>query len=131
MKWHISITDFEGEEYKGATFKGSICGVSIMRAGESMENGLRACCRAVKIGKVLIQRNDETAQPELFYVKFPPDISQRYVLLLDPMLATAGSAIMACNVLKDRGVSPDRIIFLNLIGKCFRPFLNTHVIKLV
>lgn len=77
-----------GQHYDGLAFQGKICGVSIMRAGESMEQGLRECCRSVRIGKILIQRDEETAQPKLFYDKLPEDISDRWVLLLDPMLAT-------------------------------------------
>ncbi|KAM0276354.1 hypothetical protein ACHAQH_006847 [Verticillium albo-atrum] len=87
-----------------------------MRAGEAMEQGLRDCCRSVRIGKILIQRDEETAQPKLFYDKLPEDIAQRWVMLLDPMFATGGSAIMAVEVLKSRGVLEERILFLNLIA---------------
>lgn len=87
-----------------------------MRAGESMEQGLRDCCRSVRIGKILIQRDEETALPKLFYEKLPEDINDRYVFLLDPMLATGGSACMAVKVLQDRGVPLDRILFLNLLA---------------
>jgi len=111
-----TVTTPVGHQYTGVRFQGKICGVSIMRAGESMEQGLRECCRSVRIGKILIQRNEETAQPKLFYEKLPPDIRDRWVLLLDPMLATGGSAIMACDVLKKKGVPEDRILFLNLIA---------------
>ncbi|EEQ41052.1 putative uracil phosphoribosyltransferase [Clavispora lusitaniae] len=103
-------------EYTGARFLGKICGVSIVRAGESMEQGLRDCCRSVRIGKILIQRDEETAMPKLFYEKLPEDISERYVFLLDPMLATGGSAMMAVEVLLSRGVKMDRIFFLNLLA---------------
>lgn len=110
------MTSPVGKDYVGVKFEGKICGVSIMRAGESMEEGLRECCRSVRIGKILIQRNEETSQPKLFYEKLPPDIQNRWVLLLDPMLATGGSAIMAVEVLKNKGVPEDRILFLNLIA---------------
>ncbi|KAK9236515.1 uracil phosphoribosyltransferase-domain-containing protein [Lipomyces kononenkoae] len=102
--------------YNGLKFQGKICGVSIMRAGESMEQGLRDCCRSVRIGKILIQRDEETAEAKLFYEKLPEDIKDRYVLLLDPMLATGGSAIMAVDVLVAKGVPVERILFLNLIS---------------
>ncbi|RDA83970.1 hypothetical protein CP532_0423 [Ophiocordyceps camponoti-leonardi (nom. inval.)] len=110
------ITTPVGRTYNGLMFQGKICGVSIMRAGEAMEQGLRDCCRSVRIGKILIQRDEETSQPKLFYDKLPQDISHRWVLLLDPMFATGGSAIMAVQVLKARGVPEDRILFLNLIA---------------
>jgi len=87
-----------------------------MRAGEAMEQGLRDCCRSVRIGKILIQRDEETSLPKLFYDKLPEDIADRWVLLLDPMFATGGSAIMACEVLMSRGVPEERILFLNLIA---------------
>ncbi|KAI5453336.1 hypothetical protein NCC49_005815 [Naganishia albida] len=106
-----TITTPLGIEYEGVTFEGKICGVSIMRAGEAMEAGLRDCCRSVRIGK-----DEETAQPKLFYAKLPEDISTRYCLLLDPMLATGGSAMQAIEVLLEHGVKEEKILFLNLIS---------------
>lgn len=122
-----------GRNYAGVMFQGKICGVSIMRAGEAMEQGLRDCCRSVRIGKILIQRDEETSKPKLFYNKLPEDIADRWVLLLDPMFATGksrdflgernlfnlqlgGSATMAVEVLISKGVPEDRILFLNLIA---------------
>lgn len=60
-------------------------------------------------------QDEETTLPKLFYSKFPEDIDQRYVLLLDPMLATGGSAMKAVEVLMEHGVPEDRIIFINLV----------------
>ncbi|KAL2140612.1 hypothetical protein VTI28DRAFT_3576 [Corynascus sepedonium] len=111
-----TVTTPVGRPYDGLSFQGKICGVSIMRAGEAMEQGLRECCRSVRIGKILIQRDEESAQPKLFYDKLPEDIADRWVLLLDPMLATGGSAIMAVDVLKARGVPEERILFLNVLA---------------
>ncbi|KAK2765892.1 Uracil phosphoribosyltransferase, synthesizes UMP from uracil [Arachnomyces sp. PD_36] len=111
-----AVTTPVGRSYLGVRFQGKICGVSIMRAGEAMEQGLRDCCRSVRIGKILIQRDEESCKPKLFYDKLPEDISNRWVLLLDPMFATGGSATMAVEVLKSRGVPEDRILFLNLIA---------------
>jgi len=105
-----------GVSYDGVAFQGRICGVSILRAGEAMEAGLRDVCRSVRLGKILIQRDEETALPKLYYAKLPEDVASRYVFLLDPMLATGGSAIKAVEVLKDHKVPEDRIIFLNLIS---------------
>ncbi|KAJ1736049.1 Uracil phosphoribosyltransferase, synthesizes UMP from uracil [Coemansia biformis] len=101
--------------FQGVAFEGRICGVSIMRAGESMEQGLRDVCTSVRIGKVLIQRDERTAQPKLYYSKLPRDISDRWVLLLDPMLATGGSASKCVEVLLEAGVREERILFINLI----------------
>ncbi|QQK44984.1 Cytosine deaminase-uracil phosphoribosyltransferase fusion protein [Penicillium digitatum] len=111
-----SITTPVGRSYLGVKFEGKICGVSIMRAGEAMEQGLRDCCRSVRIGKILIQRDEETCMPKLFYDKLPTDIADRWVLLLDPMFATGGSATLAVETLIERGVPEHRILFLNLIA---------------
>ena len=110
------VTTPTGKTYKGVRFTAQICGVSIVRAGESMETGLRDVCKSVRIGKILIQRDEETSLPHLYYSKLPEDIAQRHVLLLDPMLATGGSALAAIDVLIQKGVPAQRILFLNLIA---------------
>lgn len=80
-----TVVTATGNDYQGVAFQGKICGVSIMRAGESMEQGLRDCCRSVRIGKILIQRDEETSKAKLYYSKLPEDINSRWVFLLDPM----------------------------------------------
>lgn len=90
-----TITTPVGRSYAGVKFQGKICGVSIMRAGEAMEQGLRDCCRSVRIGKILIQRDEDTSRPKLFYEKLPEDIAARWVLLLDPMFATGKAIILS------------------------------------
>ncbi|PNY09626.1 uridine kinase-like protein 2 chloroplastic-like [Trifolium pratense] len=83
-------------------------------SGESMENALRACCKGIKIGKILIHRDrDET---QLIYEKLPKDISERHVLLMDPVLGTGNSASQAIELLIKKGVPESRIIFLNLVS---------------
>lgn len=81
-----------------------------------MESALRECLRSVRIGKVLVQRNEETGEARLYYAKLPEDIHERFVLLLDPMLATGGSAIRAIEVLLSKGVKQDKIVFLNVLS---------------
>lgn len=110
------ITTPTGEKFTGSEFEGKLCAVPIVRAGESMEKAVREVCRAIRIGKILIQRDEETALPTLFYAKLPVDISSRHVLLLDPMLATGGSVCKAIEVLKGHGVPEEKIIFVNLIS---------------
>lgn len=109
-------TPLEGQRAKGVTFASKVCGVSIVRAGESMEAGLRAVCRGCRIGKILIQRDEETFLPKHYYSKLPEDIANRWVLMLDPMLATGGSACAAIRILLDAGVQEDKIIFCNLLA---------------
>jgi len=104
-----------GRKYDGLRFTEQICGVPVVRAGESMEAELRAVCRSVRIGKILIQRDKVTKLPRLYYASLPSDIARRHVLLLDPMLATGGSALAAIQVLLDKGVPEEKIIFINLI----------------
>lgn len=102
--------------FRGVEFVGKICAVSILRSGEAMESAVREVCKKIRIGKILIQRDEKTAEPNLFYVKLPKDVANRYVFLLDPMLATGGSAATAIRILKNHGVRENKIIFLNLIS---------------
>ncbi|XP_042062959.1 uridine kinase-like protein 5 [Salvia splendens] len=110
------ITTPTGSVYTGVVFCERLCGVSIIRSGESMENALRACCKGIKIGKILIHRDSNAGTQELIYEKLPKDISTRHVLLLDPVLASGNSAVKAVSVLVGKGVPESNIIFLNLIA---------------
>eukprot|EP00123_Amoebidium_parasiticum_P011860 comp20945_c0_seq1/m.27998 comp20945_c0_seq1/g.27998 ORF comp20945_c0_seq1/g.27998 comp20945_c0_seq1/m.27998 type:complete len:265 (-) comp20945_c0_seq1:60-854(-) len=108
-----------GAEYHGVGWLGRICGVSIMRAGEAMEQALRECCRNIRIGKILIQKDpqhEDSEERKLYYAKFPSDIDRRYVFLLDPLLATGGTVLKAIEVLLDYGVREDHILFLTLFA---------------
>jgi uridine kinase len=101
-----------------------------------MENALRACCKGIKIGKLLIERrdkdgmlqrapsrssNESSDSPPLLnsrihYEKLPHDIAERFVLLLDPILATGVSAQSAIDLLLKRGVKEEKILFLTVIA---------------
>ncbi|XP_020531167.1 uridine kinase-like protein 4 isoform X2 [Amborella trichopoda] len=109
------VTTPTGCVYTGVDFCKRLCGVSIIRSGESMENALRACCKGIKIGKILIHREGDNGQ-QLIYEKLPKDISDRHVLLLDPVLGTGNSAVQAISLLIQNGVPESHIIFLNLIS---------------
>lgn len=117
---HLPFTEKQvitptGSVYTGVDFCKRLCGVSIIRSGESMENALRACCKGIKIGKILIHREGDNGQ-QLIYEKLPTDISDRHVLLLDPILGTGNSAVEAISLLINKGVPESNIIFLNLIS---------------
>jgi uracil phosphoribosyltransferase len=114
-----SVITPTAETYEGLTFSKKIAGVSIVRAGESMEKGLREVVRDIRIGKILIQRDEITATPKLFYSKLPADIATRFVFLLDPMLATGGSANKAIDVLLEHGVEESKIYFVNMVCSFF------------
>lgn len=60
--------------------------------GEAMEQGLRDCCRSIRIGKILIQSDEETQKAKVYYAKFPPDVYRRKVLLMYPILSESPEA---------------------------------------
>ncbi|KAM9511374.1 uracil phosphoribosyltransferase homolog isoform 2-T2 [Salvelinus alpinus] len=90
-----TVTTPTGHMYEGVKFERGNCGVSIMRSGEAMEQGLRDCCRSIRIGKILIQSDEETQEAKVYYAKFPPDINRRKVLLMYPILST-GNTVCVC-----------------------------------
>lgn len=110
------VTTPVGVTYDGLEFATKICAVPVIRAGEALEGELRDIHPGIRIGKILIQRDKQTKLPHLYYSHLPEDIADRHVLLLEPMLATGGSALAAIDVLKDAGVSEDRIIMVNFIS---------------
>merc|ERR1711934_35167 len=114
----VTVTTPTQAQFEGAAFHSKLVGVSIVRAGESMEQALRDVIKDVRIGKILIQRQEDSKdkEPKLYYSKCPPDIKHRQVLLLDPMLASGGSAMCAIKVLMDQGVPEKNITFVNLVG---------------
>lgn len=67
-----------------------------MRAGETMENALREVVKDCKMGKILIQTNEKTMEPELFYLRLPKDIHQYKTLLMDATVATGTSISYNC-----------------------------------
>ncbi|KAL7886063.1 hypothetical protein AOLI_G00063580 [Acnodon oligacanthus] len=110
------VTTPTGYKYEGVRFERGNCGVSIMRSGEAMEQGLRDCCRSIRIGKILIQSDEETLKAKVYYAKFPPDIYRRKVLLMYPILSSGNTVIEAVRVLIDHGVQPSHIILLSLFS---------------
>lgn len=104
---------FEGTRLPSAS---QVCAVTIMRAGDSLIECVRAVWPEVSVGKILIQRDEETALPKLFYCKLPPNIASKYVLLVDPMLATGGSAVSAIKCLVDAGLPASKVLFANVVA---------------
>jgi len=100
--------------YHGLQFLKGNCGVSIVRSGEAMEKGLRDCCRSIRIGKILVQSDEETHEAHVVYAKFPEDVAKRKVLLMYPIMSTGNTVVKAVNVLKEHGVKESNIILLNL-----------------
>ncbi|BDZ31425.1 uracil phosphoribosyltransferase [Lactiplantibacillus sp. WILCCON 0030] len=88
--------------------------VPILRAGLGMVDGVLNMIPAAKVGHVGMYRDEKTLKPVEYFVKLPSDISQRQLFVVDPMLATGGSAIMAMDMLKKRGAS--NIKFMCLVA---------------
>ncbi|XP_073165054.1 uridine-cytidine kinase-like 1 isoform X5 [Lepidochelys kempii] len=106
----------QGEDYEGRSYSGKqITGVSILRAGETMEPALRAVCKDVRIGTILIQTNSNTGEPELHYLRLPKDIREDHVILMDCTVSTGAAAMMAVRVLLDHDVPEDKIFLLSLL----------------
>ncbi len=92
----------------------SIAIVPILRAGLGMVDGILTLFPAAKVGHIGMYRNEETLEPQEYYCKLPQGIEDKVVMLVDPMLATGGSACDAIALLKKRGCK--HIKFLAIIG---------------
>ncbi len=86
--------------------------VPILRAGLGMVDGLLDLIPVAKVGHIGLYRDPETHLPVEYYCKLPPDIHNRIVILVDPMLATGGSAVDALNILKKKGCCHIRFMCL-------------------
>src|SRR5699024_4276087 len=86
--------------------------IPILRAGLGMVDGILQLIPAAKVGHVGMIRDEETLEPHEYVVKMPEDSDSRQLLVVDPMLATGGSAIMAIDSLKKRGASNIKFVCL-------------------
>merc|ERR1711865_560261 len=94
----------------------SVCAVAILRSGDALLQAYHQISRgAISKGNLLIQRDEKTKKPRLFICQLPAEISNKRLLLLDPMLATGGSAKLAIQLLIDKGVPQEHIIFVNMV----------------
>ena len=101
-------------ETNGYRLSGSITLVPILRAGLGFLEGVIRVIPEANVGHIGMSRNEETLEPVEYYCKLPADIAEREVIVLDPMLATGGSACDAITQIKKRGVK--NIKFIGLIG---------------
>jgi len=112
----VTVTTPHGLPYEGKRMCASkICGVSVLRAGETMEPALSEVFKNIRLGKILIQTNLDTGEPELHYLRLPKDIKEHYVMLMDATVATGAAAMMAIRVLLDHDVPEENIMLLSLI----------------
>lgn len=86
--------------------------IPILRAGLGMVEGITNVIPGVKIGHIGIYRDEETLQPQEYFAKFPADLDKRQIYVVDPMLATGGTAISAINILKQKGAKDINIFCL-------------------
>ncbi|PBC32978.1 Uridine-cytidine kinase [Apis cerana cerana] len=124
IEYALSLLPFEDvtvETPQGVLYNGKraatdkICGVSILRAGETMEQAVRDVCKDIRIGKILIQTNQQTGEPELYYLRLPKDIKDYKVILMDATVATGAAAIMAIRVLLDHDVAEENVLLVSLL----------------
>src|SRR5690625_1021788 len=101
-------------ETTGYELEDKILIVPILRAGLGMVEGIHSLIPNAKIGHLGLYRDEETLEAKQYYAKFPEEIKDSTVLLLDPMLATGNSTIKAVEILKEAGAK--KIIFVGIVG---------------
>ncbi|KAL3467405.1 hypothetical protein BJX64DRAFT_274071 [Aspergillus heterothallicus] len=100
-------------QYHGLGQEGIVSAVAILRGGSCLETALKRTIPDCITGRVLIQTNERTEEPELHYLKLPPGIEQHStVMLLDSQMSSGGAALMAVRVLIDHGVAEEKIVFV-------------------
>ncbi len=109
----ITVETSQGNPACGYRMRDEVSAVVILRAGSCLETGLKRVIPDCRTGRLLVQTNYRTGEPELHYLKLPNDISTHgSVLLLDPQMSSGGAALMAVKVLVDHGVPEERIVFV-------------------
>lgn len=99
---------------KGYKLKNKICLIPILRAGIGMVDGVKSLIPTATIGHIGLYRNEETLKPVEYFKKFPKNISESDVIILDPMLATGGSVVEAVNIIKK--YNPKSIKFVCIVA---------------
>lgn len=113
---NVSVKTPQGINYEGKKcLVTKICGVSILRAGETMEAALTEVCKDIRVGKILIQTSAETGEPGLYYLRLPKDIKDYRIILMDATVATGAAAMMAIRVLLDHEVPEENICLVSLL----------------
>lgn len=95
---------------KGSIVEKQVALVPILRAGLGMVDALMSLIPAAKVGHIGLYRDHDTLEPVEYYCKLPTDIDERQVLVLDPMLATGGSASAAIGFIKNRGAKKIKLM---------------------
>jgi uridine kinase len=103
--------------YNGLRPAGKVSAVAILRGGSCLETGLKRTIPDCLTGRLLIQSNYRTGEPQLHFLKLFPDIaSHETVLLLDSQMSSGGAALMAVRILVDHGVEENKIVFVTCLA---------------
>ena len=100
--------------------------VPILRAGLGMVDGMLNLIPAAKVGHIGLYRNEETLEPHVYFCKLPKDIAEREVMIVDPMLATGGSAEAAISEMKKRGCINIKLMVLLAAPEGIELIQKTH-----
>ncbi|MEP7728052.1 uracil phosphoribosyltransferase [Marinomonas primoryensis] len=103
-----------------------LCIVTIMRAGNGLAEGVLKLSPSARVGHVGLYRDPETKQPVEYYLKMPHSVNERTIIVVDPMLATGNSAIMAIDKMKEMGASDIRFICLFAAPEGIEAFKKAH-----
>jgi uracil phosphoribosyltransferase len=100
--------------------------IPILRAGLGMVDGLLKLVPTAKVGHIGLYRDPETLKPVEYYCKLPTDVAERELIVLDPMLATGGSAIAAVTFLKEKGAKNIKLVNLLAAPEGIEAVLKVH-----
>ena len=100
--------------------------VPILRAGLGMVDGMVALIPSCKVGHIGLYRDPKTLEPVEYYCKLPPDITEREVIVVDPMFATGGSASAACTFLKQHGCKHIRLMCIIGVPEAWEKLKKDH-----
>ena len=103
-----------------------LCLVSILRAGNGLLEGMLDLLPSARVGHIGLYRDPQTLQPVEYYYKVPVDIAERPVIIVDPMLATANSAVAAVDRIKRDGVSDIKFACLLAAPEGVKRFHDAH-----
>lgn len=100
--------------------------IPILRAGLGMVDGILKLIPSAKVGHIGLARDHDTLQPKEYYINLPTDAPNRLLIVIDPMLATGGSAIAAINSLKQRGCDQIKLMCLIAAPEGVKAFQDAH-----
>ncbi|RKF78199.1 Uridine-cytidine kinase-like 1 [Golovinomyces cichoracearum] len=119
-----------GQTFKGAETTADISAIVVLRGGSAFEPGLKRVLPDCPVGRILIQSNVYSGEPELHYLKLPEKIQTHgTVLILDPQMSSGGAALMAVQVLIDHGLDKNRMIFVTYFAGKMGLNRLTHVFQ--